>query len=143
EFSPDLEAVLIVLSAHQVHGHVFDDGHILGAGTGSEAGEVVMEDDIEDPVKPVFDAPMGAYGSGEAFGIELSRGEIITSLLLEAPLSFDLGFDHRDHGEMRESWFVGIAPVGEQPIHLMAYDMTPALEAAMVLFDRFEGLGDL
>ena len=48
EFSPDLEAVLIVLSAHQVHGHVFDDGHILGAGTGSEAGEVVMEDDIED-----------------------------------------------------------------------------------------------
>jgi len=48
EFTADLEAVLIVLSAHEVHGHVFDDGHILGSGTGSEAGEVVMEDDIED-----------------------------------------------------------------------------------------------
>lgn len=42
-----------------------------------------MEDDIEGPVKPVFNAPMGAHGSGEAFGIELGRGEIIASLMLE------------------------------------------------------------
>src|ERR1700691_3799034 len=29
EFSPNLKAVLVFWISHEVHGHVFDDGHVL------------------------------------------------------------------------------------------------------------------
>ena len=35
EFSPDLEAVLVFWVSHEVHGHVFDDGHVLRAVAGA------------------------------------------------------------------------------------------------------------
>ena len=48
--------------ANEVDGHVFDDGDVLRAASGSEACRVVVEDDIEYPVQPILDAPV-TYGS--------------------------------------------------------------------------------
>lgn len=45
-----------------------DHSHIGGSVFGSQAHEVVVEDDVEDPVEAVFDAPVGADGSGELSG---------------------------------------------------------------------------
>src|SRR3546814_9478384 len=58
ELPPVLEAVLVLGMADEVHGHVFDDGHVLGPVPGAQTGEVVVEDDVEHPVQPVLDAPM-------------------------------------------------------------------------------------
>lgn len=69
ELSPSLEAVSVGWSAHEVHGHVPDDGHVLGSVACSEAGEVFVEDDVEDPVEAVLDVPMGAHGGGEGLGV--------------------------------------------------------------------------
>ena len=71
EFSAVFEAVLVGLGSDEVHGHVFDDGHVLRPRTCSEASQVVMEDDVEDPVKAVLDVPVTSYGGGEGLGVEL------------------------------------------------------------------------
>jgi len=71
ELSPHLEAVLAFWISHEVHGHVFDDGHVLRSVLAAEAGEIVVEDDVENPVQPVLDAPMGAHCGRKGFGIEL------------------------------------------------------------------------
>ena len=70
EFSPDLEAVLVFWMSHEVHGHVFDHGHVLRPVEAAQPGEIIVEDDIENPMQPVLDAPMGADCRGEGFGVE-------------------------------------------------------------------------
>jgi hypothetical protein len=35
--------------ADEVHGHAFDDGHVFGSVAGSQAGQVVVEDEVEHP----------------------------------------------------------------------------------------------
>ena len=41
------------------------DGHVVGTVSGSQAGEVVVEDDVEHPMEAIFDVPVGAHGAGE------------------------------------------------------------------------------
>ncbi len=41
--------------ADDVDGEVPDEGHVAGAVAGSEAGLVLLEDDVENPVEAVFD----------------------------------------------------------------------------------------
>jgi hypothetical protein len=36
---------------------VSEDGHVLGAMAGVQAGEVVVEDHVHDPMQAVFDIP--------------------------------------------------------------------------------------
>jgi hypothetical protein len=69
-FSADLDSVVSRRGADEVHGHVFDGGHIFWSVFGSEPHEVVVEDDVEDPMEPVFDAPMGANGAREKSVVE-------------------------------------------------------------------------
>ena len=61
----------VVCGSDEVDGHVFDDRHVLRSEAGPETSEIVVEDDIEDPVQAIFDAPMGADGGGECAGVEL------------------------------------------------------------------------
>jgi len=70
EFSPDLEAVLVLWVADEVHRHVFDDSHVLRYVAASQPGEIVVEHDVEHPVQAVLDAPVGADRGGEALGVE-------------------------------------------------------------------------
>ncbi len=46
-----------------------DDGEVLRAEAGAQAAEVVVEDDVEDPVETVLDAPVGGRGAGQEFGV--------------------------------------------------------------------------
>src|SRR3546814_13614153 len=55
ELPPVLEAVLVLGMADEVHGHVFDDGHVLGPVPGAQTGEVVVEDDVEQDRKSVVE----------------------------------------------------------------------------------------
>lgn len=48
--------MFVLRLTYEVHGHVFDDGHVFGAVSGAQSGEIVVEDDVEDPVEAIFDA---------------------------------------------------------------------------------------
>lgn len=75
--------------------NVFDHGHVLGAEAGSQAGQVVVEDDIEDPMQAIFDVPMTADGAGEETCVEACRRkEVARSPGFAIPLDF--GLDHGD-----------------------------------------------
>src|ERR1700730_4722195 len=136
EFSPDLKAVLVFWISHKVHGHVFDHGHVLRPVEAAQPGEIVVEDDIENPMQPVLDSPMGAGCRREGFGVEHCRREVISSLSRDRAISFDAGLDHADHGQMGEARLVGIAAIREQPIDLVADDMATLLDAAVVAVGR-------
>jgi hypothetical protein len=51
-----LEAVFSGGAADEVHGHVFDGGHVFRFVVGSKAHQVVVEVDVEHPVQAVLDA---------------------------------------------------------------------------------------
>ena len=38
---------------------MFDGGPVCGSVIGLQTHEIVMEDDIDDPLQPVFDVPVG------------------------------------------------------------------------------------
>ena len=121
--------------ADEVHCHVLDDGHILGSESGSEPCEVVVEDDIENPMEPVFDAPVVADGLGEGLGVEFCRGYVVASFRLNLATALGGGLDHADHGQSGEFAFVGKAAVGEEPIDLMADAMVALLQTAVIGID--------
>jgi len=41
-----------------------DDGHVVGTMAGAQARTILTEDDVEDPVEAVLDAPVAADGGG-------------------------------------------------------------------------------
>jgi hypothetical protein len=53
---------------------MFDDGHILRSVAASQPRKIVVEDDVQDPVEPVLDAPMSADNRGEGLGVEFGGG---------------------------------------------------------------------
>jgi hypothetical protein len=48
------------------------------------------------------------------------------------PVSFDAAFDHADQSPDRETRFVGVAAVREEPVDLVADNMAALVDAAMV-----------
>lgn len=96
------------------------EGHVVWAIVGTQAGEIVMQDDIEHPVEPVLDAPMGANGLRERLWIELGRREIIAPFSLGFAVALDLGFDEADHRNVRKARFVCVAAIREEPIDIVA-----------------------
>ncbi len=68
ELSLGLEGSFVWHGADEVEGEVADARHVLGAVTGSEAGLVFVEEDVEDPVQAVLDGPVAAGGLGEVLG---------------------------------------------------------------------------
>ena len=102
KLSPVFEAVLVLRMTDEVHGHVFDDGHVLGAVTGSQSGEIIVEDDVENPMQAILDPPMGAHGGGEGFWVEHGRGQVKAPLAPCVSAVFDSGLDHGDGVEGRK-----------------------------------------
>jgi pyruvate/2-oxoglutarate dehydrogenase complex dihydrolipoamide dehydrogenase (E3) component len=70
EFSPALEALAVLRASQQVHGHVFDHGHVFGTETGAQSGEIVVEDHAQHPMEAIFDAPVSAHRAGEGLGAQ-------------------------------------------------------------------------
>src|SRR3546814_20182200 len=88
--------------ADEVQGHVFDDGHVLGPAPGAQTGEVVVEDDVEHPVQPVLDAPMGTHGGGEGVGVEAGGGDVVALLVPGPAVVLGGGLDHGGGGDGRK-----------------------------------------
>jgi hypothetical protein len=125
-------AVAVLGVTGQVHGDVLDHGHVVRPEAGSKAREVVMEDDVEDPVQAVLDAPMGSDGGGEKLCIELDGREVVALLALDFSGALGGGLDHGDHGQAREQALLGKVPLRNQPVDLVADDMVALFEAAVV-----------
>ena len=101
--SDHFEAVFVFWMAHDVHGDVPDERHVVRPIFGPQADEIIVEDDVEHPVELVLDAPMGTDGVREGFGAELGRGQIIAAFLLYFPMTLDDGLDHADHCKVRKT----------------------------------------
>lgn len=71
-----------------------DGDHFGGFVEGSEAHEIVVEDDVHDTVEAVLDTAMGSGGAGEKHGGERSGTEGASSGADDAPVALDL--DHAD-----------------------------------------------
>src|SRR3954467_7129969 len=65
----------------------------------SDAAEVLMEDDIEDPVEAILDAPMAADGAGEERGIGRQAGEEVARFARDSVADPSSGLDADDAAE--------------------------------------------
>src|SRR3954453_16700704 len=119
----------------QVEVRVLDDGHVGWPMTGSQAGEVIAEDDIEHPVQSVLDAPMSAHDASEAVDVEPGRAEIVALLPLDRAVSLGLTRHHADGGQSGEAELARIAAGGEQPVDIMADCMAAGLDPAVFAVD--------
>ena len=99
-----------------------------------------MEDDVEDPVEPIFDVPMASDGAGEELGVEGHRGEKIAAFAADAAIAFDLGLNHGDGLEAREARLPGEAPVRGQPSHVAADEVPPLFDAPVIGVEGFEAV---
>ena len=127
-FSAGFEAVGSGGLVEQVHGHVFDDGHVFGTVAGSQPGEVVVEDDVQHPVQAVLHAPVGAHGAGEGPGVQSGRAEIVPARQGGPAPGLHLGFDTGDGFQAREAGLARGGPVGAQPGHVRADGMAAGLD---------------
>jgi len=75
--------------------------------SGSEARLVLFEDDVEDPVEAVFDAPMAAHGVGGGLGGEGRGGDIVSGVEAAAILELGARDDLDDGGDARETELAG------------------------------------
>lgn len=99
-----------------------------------------MEDNVENPVQSVFDAPVGADGISEGFGVEFGGRKIVTPLVLAFSIAFDQGFDHSDHLQAGETRLFWISSVGKQPFYVMTDGMMADFDPTMVIVGGFHGL---
>src|SRR5882672_2508939 len=60
DFAAEAEGILAWGSSDQVEGHMLDGGEVGGCVIGADAAFVVAEIHVHDPVKAVFDHPMGS-----------------------------------------------------------------------------------
>jgi len=65
--------------------------------------EVVVEDNIHDPVQAVLDMPVGAHGGGERLRGESGGGETIAAFGGDLAGPLGLALDHGDHGQAVEA----------------------------------------
>ena len=73
-----------------------DDGHVVGAMAGPQAGQVLLELDVEHPVELVFDAPVAAHDGVEALGREGLAEQIVAGLGAGAAADLAAGDDLAD-----------------------------------------------
>lgn len=70
-----------------------NDGHVACSEAFAQAGLILLESAIEDPMQAVLDAPVPAHGLGGACGIEGSGGNVVACLAVRLAGAFDLGLD--------------------------------------------------
>ena len=138
-FAVGFDASLGFVGADETEREAADDGHVLGAVTGSISGEIVAEFDIENPVH-AFDAPVTPGALCEALDVERRRGDVGADVEGAAVGIFSAILHHEECLDAGKAWLTGIALVGEDPIDLLRGSVASGLDAAMAFLDR--GLGD-
>ena len=90
----ELDGFCILCRSDEVQREVPDDGHVLRPEALAQAGLVIVEGDVQNPVQAVFDAPMAAHRLAGPRGIEGRRGDLVAgfSVRLAAPLDDRPGY---------------------------------------------------
>src|SRR5215467_10289692 len=57
-----------VVLSHDIESHVAQDGEIVGSIVEAISGLILVHNDVEAPMEPIFDAPMGTHYIREALG---------------------------------------------------------------------------
>jgi hypothetical protein len=78
--------------ANEVKGEAPDDGHVFGSVALPVSGEIVLEVDIEDPVR-ALDAPVAADRGGEFINVERGRGDVGSGLVCDFAGLLGCGMD--------------------------------------------------
>src|SRR6201993_2162018 len=108
-----------------VDGELSDDGEVFGSVILAAAAGIFGEQDIENPVQVVLDAPMGAHDLEQLFGREPARGQEVADLVLGALA--EVGpptVDTADGGDVGKGVWLSELRGGHD-------DGLPALDAAM------------
>ena len=107
--------------------------HVHGAVALTQAGLIVAEDDIENPVQTVFDPPMAARG---LFQLLLRKGGGANEQAAHDGCGsgfFHCGFDLGNCRQLGKTRFTGIAAVAGEPAGLVADSITPGSQPVMAL----------
>ena len=78
--------------SNEVEGDVLCDGEIGWGVIGSDAGFVVAENHVHDPMQTVFDAPVGADGGCDEVGGIAQRGDVESGFALDLGAGLAFGF---------------------------------------------------
>ena len=76
-----------------------NDGEVLGSVAGSQATKIVVEEDIKNPVKTVFDVPMGTGGASEENGVGGQGRDVEVAGEFGFAVALDLPLDQTDAGK--------------------------------------------
>src|SRR5690348_4176599 len=90
-------------------------------------------------MQAVLDVPVAPDGAGEQPGVERQGGEVVAALAAGdgaiAAAALDLGLHPRDGAQTRETRLAGEAPVGGEPVHVVADPVAAGLDAAVPAID--------
>jgi hypothetical protein len=64
--------VLVLWVSDEVHGYVFDHGHVLRPEAGTQAGEVVVEDDVEHQWRRLWIPQWARTAAANVSGLSLA-----------------------------------------------------------------------
>ena len=122
-------AHLALCALDEVESGLTDDSHVLGSVVSSEPGQVVVEDDVQDPVQPVFDVPVVSCGLGNQRGGcgQRSNIEVAGASRLGTDFAFAL-----DHGNGDEA---GPTVALSEPVDVVCDPVPAGLDAAVVGID--------
>src|SRR5512144_240879 len=83
-FAPTTSAGLVTaVSGDEIEGDLAQEGQVAGSGAVAHATVILAEDDVEDPVQRVLDAPVPADGLDQDGGIVAAAGEDVADLGLD------------------------------------------------------------
>ena len=114
---------------------MFDGGHVCGSVIGPRTHQIVMEDDIHDPVQAVFDVPVGANRGGKALGGRLCGREEVAPFARRFSVTLDLSLNPSYHGI--EGVVRGHAfRKGQKAARKIKLPVTPAFDLNKILSPR-------
>jgi hypothetical protein len=114
---------------------VSDDGHVSRAVAIAQAGLVLGEDDVENPMQLVLYAPMAAHGLARPLRREPCRGDVIAGLETTAVGKLGLRFDANDRRRLRQAQLARETPLALKPVDLGEDADAALLDAAMALVE--------
>src|SRR5512144_795538 len=83
-FAPTTSAGLVTaVSGDEIEGDLAQEGQVAGSGAVAHATVILAEDDVEDPVQRVLDAPVPADGLDQDGRIVAAAGEEVADLGLD------------------------------------------------------------
>jgi hypothetical protein len=90
----------------QIEGDVPKNGKIVRSVTGTDAGEIFAEGDVENPVERIFNLPVSAHDREEVLSVRRQGGEKIAGFGRAVTVNVTGGGNFNDRGETR--------PAGEE-----------------------------